>query len=309
VILSRKFKGLTPDHFTFNILQTAIPFINAIGSTKTFSYHKFKMSSILNLVALDGSTCICKGSEKDYINDIAFEKFCAPPPTGDLLQQKNPTCSLATYSGGLCCCRHGMILLDADQPVDNRVDEVYLKFRFYYQKYEPAISPSVGPSHKNLHRFYFTTEAFAGEYDIVKCPHGHPPSECIQEITSHFTPRQWLDCDPYKDPVNCNVKNGMQLIYGSGHCHAPSCLSMELYNADTGALLCRQVPVYGTGSSVPFDEYGYAAIPPCLWGYEDGLSEPPVLFVDTNLFSIKRSNNTFGHLGDMAQWQMRGVFL
>ena len=30
-----------------------------------------------------------------------------------------------------------------------------------------------------------------------------------------------------------------------GHCHAPSCLSMELYNADTGMLLCRHDPVYG----------------------------------------------------------------
>ena len=29
------------------------------------------------------------------------------------------------------------------------------------------------------------------------------------------------------------------------HCHAPTCLSMEMWNNDTGALLCRQRVLYG----------------------------------------------------------------
>ena len=37
----------------------------------------------------------------------------------------------------------------------------------------------------------------------------------------------------------------MELIYAAGHCHAPSCISMELYHADTGMLLCSHYPVYG----------------------------------------------------------------
>ena len=47
---------------------------------------------------------------------------------------------------------------------------------------------------------------------------------------------------------------------------------MELWNNDTGELLCRQAPVYGgTGGFVSdkgatFDEPGYIATPPCLWG-------------------------------------------
>ena len=40
---------------------------------------------------------------------------------------------------------------------------------------------------------------------------------------------------------------------------------MELYNADTGALLCSHSPVYGRSHEV-FDELGYVTIPPCLWG-------------------------------------------
>ena len=36
---------------------------------------------------------------------------------------------------------------------------------------------------------------------------------------------------------------------------------------------------------------------------------PTYLSYDTNLLSIKRSNNTYAHLGEMAQWQMRGILV
>jgi len=90
-------------------------------------------------------------------------------------------------------------------------------------------------------------------------------------------------------------------------CHAPDCLSMELYNADTGRLLCRTEPVFGKSDDV-FDEKGYIALPPCLWGdASEGLLEPELLSLETELFAIKRNNNTVGHLGEMASWQMRGI--
>ena len=96
------------------------------------------------------------------------------------------------------------------------------------------------------------------------------------------------------------------------HCHAPSCIKMELWNADTGALICRQVPVYGSTPAAtpqnPYDELGYAAIPPCLYGdKEDGLLPPPFLRYDQNLTAVKWNNNTYGHYGEMAMWQMRGA--
>ena len=36
------------------------------------------------------------------------------------------------------------------------------------------------------------------------------------------------------------------MIYAGGHCHAPSCLSIELYSNETGTpeLLCRQVSYF-----------------------------------------------------------------
>merc|ERR1711879_1039221 len=86
---------------------------------------------------------------------------------------------------------------------------------------------------------------------------------------------------------------------------------MELYNEDTGKLLCRQEPVYGTGTEI-FNEEGYIAIPPCLWsenGENPGLVEPDLLTWNTNLMAIKRNNNTNKHYGEMASWQMRGILV
>merc|ERR1719471_303870 len=79
-------------------------------------------------------------------------------------------------------------------------------------------------------------------------------------------------------------------------------------NTCTGRRLCRHDPVYGESHEV-FDELGYIAIPPCLWGSEEGLVPPTFLSFETNLLSIKRNNNTNAHYGDMAMWQMRGVMV
>jgi hypothetical protein len=82
---------------------------------------------------------------------------------------------------------------------------------------------------------------------------------------------------------------------------------MELYNADTGRLLCGVEPIYGQTDNV-YDERGFLTIPPCLWGDpDDGLQEPELLTLDTTLLSIKRNNNTLSHTGEMASWQMRAI--
>merc|ERR1712232_952774 len=59
-----------------------------------------------------------------------------------------------------------------------------------------------------------------------------------------------------------------------------------------------------------YDEHGFLAIPPCLWGdASEGLVEPELLTLDTTLLSIKRNNNTLPHTGEMASWQMRGILV
>ena len=103
-----------------------------------------------------------------------------------MVQEKNPTCWLDTYVGGLSCCHHKNILLDSDQnPWQNEIDTYRLKFRFWYEDYIPA-SKTRPASHNNLVRMYYQTEAWAGEYDVIRAPEGTPPEDAVDEITAHF---------------------------------------------------------------------------------------------------------------------------
>merc|ERR1712188_312952 len=85
-------------------------------------------------------------------------------------------------------------------------------------------------------------------------------------------------------PTPSNIK----LVAAHFHCHAPTCLSVALYNNNTGDLICKEQPVYGQdrggnpGSGHiepgPFNEAGYIAVPPCVWGSDEyGLEAPPIV--------------------------------
>lgn len=90
------------------------------------------------------------------------------------------------------------------------------------------------------------------------------------------------------------------------HCHAPTCLSMAVYNNATGELLCEETAVYGQGVSTggKFAEPGYILVPPCVWGSpEDGLEKGPDL-TDVVLRVVKHTNATYGHHGEMAHGEI-----
>merc|ERR1712142_280236 len=285
VVMTRAFAGKTPDHYSFETKTSSIPMISASGLGSTFAYHgpKQRTGGRLSLSVLDSPTCICNGGMKGSIQGIPFNKNCLPEPAGDLVEQGNPTCWVDTYVGGQQCCHHGTVLLDKNQEQPEGLLNYQLKFRFYIQPYTEA-TRTTPASHRNLLRMYYQTEAWSRECDIPKDPN------CWGNTTGY---------------------DGINLIYTAGHCHAPSCISisMELYNADTGMLLCAHNPVYGQSHQV-FDELGYITIPPCLWGEEEeALIKPTFLPFHANLTSIKRNNNTDGHYGEIASWQMRGVLV
>lgn len=329
VVMTRPLKGLTKDHYSFDpTKEQTMHLITAVGHSQTFAYHKAHGPAEISLTSVGTATCICDVKSEGSLCDnngqhcSQFTKNCVPEPAGDLLQQANPTCTSKTYVGGLRCCAHGRIMLDADQEIRPELLRYHIKFRFWFQEYQDNVPKTGRPSHYDLPRIYYQTEANAGEYDIPPafvrpgetivgypgwpvgkptpgttctgtCPDG-PDCECIHTITYHW-----------------NVSN-IRLLYAGGHCHAPSCVSLELYRNDTGTpkLLCRQLPKYGQGRvhEDKFDEAGYLALPPCLWGEEPGLEPSQFLPANTPLVSIKKNRNThMGHFGEMASWQMRGV--
>lgn len=102
-------------------------------------------------------------------------------------------------------------------------------------------------------------------------------------------------------------KRGIHLVSGGFHCHSPACMGGELYNADTGELLCTVTPIFGN-STEALNEESYIWLPPCQWGNgTDGLAKSPLLYPSTNLTSIKRGSSLYGHTGVMAIWQSRGA--
>jgi hypothetical protein len=87
------------------------------------------------------------------------------------------------------------------------------------------------------------------------------------------------------------------------HCHAPTCLRIEMRNNATGELICAQSPIYGGTGEIDdprFDEPGYIATPPCLWGNPKYGLQEPVLVSNVNITITALTNSTYGHHGEMA---------
>ena len=100
-----------------------------------------------------------------------------------------------------------------------------------------------------------------------------------------------------------STKPNTHLAVAHFHCHAPTCLSMSIANNATGEMLCRSFPTYGgrnptqrhaNNTGGRFQEAGFVAVPPCLWGSpEHGLDPPPNL-EGVTLRIVKESNATYG---------------
>jgi len=329
VVLSRSLIGKTKDHFTFGADAITIPLITGIGMSQVFAHHRAKTIAAVSVAPADVPTCVCdlgvtgKLCYSGGVGCTQFTKACENGDNGTLAWQKNPTCNSRTYVGGLHCCGHGRIMLDEDQPIRPELLRYRLKWRFWFQEY--AETPA--PSHENLDRIFIKTEANAGEYDVPPAfapaagypnwPEGVPtPGTACTGTCPKDDPFNGTDCQCHHTITHRWSMKNVRLIYASFHCHAPTCISGELYNADTMELLCKVRPTWGVGDvgNDRFDEEGYLLLPPCLWGSPDpeeaakeGL-KPSKFFPSINFLSVKKANNTgTGHYGDMSMWQMRSV--
>jgi len=215
----------------------------------------------------------------------------------EIAAQRNPSCSLATYRGGLRCCSHRMTLLDEDQPDAPGEDEFFFKMRFWFEE--------AGAGTRNLFRLLWMTEDRNNEYDIPACKPTSP--ECVHTLVSHFTVAEM--CETWGCGNAPVPEEGFALVYAAAHFHVGG-ISMELINADTGEQLCFNEATYGSGDE-PRNEEGYlTAIAPCLWSdTEEGLADPPRLFKQTRLTTIAKYSTKSARYGAMALWQMRGAYI
>merc|ERR1711907_79807 len=89
----------------------------------------------------------------------------------------------------------------------------------------------------------------------------------------------------------------VSLVYAVGHLHVGG-LSLDLYDDETGELICHSVPKYGTGEEAG-DEKGY------LVGMSSCTFDPPLRMTkDAVVRTVARYNNTVPHHGVMALWLM-----
>lgn len=319
VVLQRALAGLTADHYTFSPALADISFINALGSTVELAQHKARGAASLALFRLDTSpTCLCADGQPS-IGGIPYDADCKPEPLSDLLRDNNPTCQVSSYIGGLACCFNGAFLLDADQQPPPFVDEIFFKFRFYYQDYNPAV-------HQLIHHVEWSLngcDSGAGGPNPMACRHiefdtvkgtGSQYGPDVQVFSSTFPAGGMLEssCDPGYGQCMDGSKvgpGGFKLIMAAAHCHAPNCLRQELVNVDTGETLCAAVPEHGKGDAV-YDEAGYLFAPPCTWGSaEEGFLPPPVLFKNTTMRMTAFYNSTWAHPGQMGIWQMKAAYV
>ena len=237
------------------------------------------------------------------ISGKSISSGCHAPPLTSVLRDHNPSCDVRTYVGGMQCCGHEVFLLDADQEIPPHMDEVFFKWRFYVREYQPSTDKPIVDL-----TWYLNSASNSIEYDAPAAPAGTPPEEAVHIITSNFTGADFIARS--HDVDKARASDGIKFVQAGGHCHSPGCLSLELWNADTGESLCRIEPIAGKGTA-PQDEESYLWLPPCMWSEnpEEGLRKPPVFFPDTNFSAVKRVNNSVYHYGVMAIFQSSGVYV
>ncbi|CAE7423852.1 unnamed protein product [Symbiodinium natans] len=310
--LTRPLQGLDADHYTFPREPGQIDVITAVGSTPTLSYHKAHTGGKIMLLPENEQACVCQPTETHFLNYMnkdrnQFEGYaCADEPRSDMLRHgdgtgrnvSNAACHPHTYHGGLQCCKNQYFLTDLDQEdlIPNETDIYFLKWRYYFQEYLPP-SDKEAASHRHLHHWVFLIDEAINDYEEDNARYG---AQSVGRITAHVTGKE-IGLEDV--PVAYSTITPLVM---TPHCHAPSCLREELWNADTGEIICNVTARYGStayGSlSRVFNEANYIALPPCIFGHQPGLQRPFTLTPATRLRAVKYFNNTFRHLGQMAQW-------
>ena len=174
-----------------------------------------------------------------------------------------------------------MVLLDADQP-DHPPTTYYHKLRVYFEDGPPppgqALAATAHP--QNAFRLYWQTEEWMGEYNCrsarrarrpPRASHADDDAPRVQLFGGLTSPTDdhrlnySIVTDVWCGDVQAVEAAGgkFKLLNMAFHQHSPAVLSGELYNDETGELICRNAPIRGATVGAPLDEKGYGGDPPC----------------------------------------------
>jgi hypothetical protein len=219
----------------------------------------------------------------------------------------NPSCHLSTYVGGWRCCEHGMFLIDTDKECktpacsEKFVDEVYMKYTFYYEDAEPTT--------RNVEAAACCDVTGSGqgvsniEHDVVPCAQGTPPEQCVF-IAESVQPLGYYGKWPWSKPKGSDL---VDLFFAAPHLHWAG-NSLELIDDETNETICEvhRTPdnsggiMYGTGAEAG-NENGYmTGLSPCTWGGR----KAPRFRRDHKLRTRAVYDATTYHTGVMSLWLM-----
>lgn len=313
VVLRRGVVGKTKAYWSFPTSAGKLNVITAVGNTVQLAYHAQRTGAEITLLPRKATACVCQPKITEYMSYMnkttaEFHYDCVDEPRSDMLRHgdgtgrnvSNAACDVMTYNGGLRCCAHHNFLTDLEQDslIPNKTDTYFLKWRYYFQEYKPADnSRAIPASHKHLHHWVFLIDDSVNDYEEDNAHYGHAS---IGHIEAHLTARE-MGLEDIPARYNKIIPHVM-----TPHCHAPSCIRQELWNADTNTIICNITALYGDekygSTNAALNEANYIGIPPCIFGNQPGLQFPFEITPDTNLTAVKYFNNTFRHLGQMAQW-------
>jgi len=211
---------------------------------------------------------------------------------------------LETYVGGWRCCENNVFLVDTDKECkdplcsEKPVDEVIMKFTFYYEDAHPAV--------RRLERgaccdVTSDTQGFENiEYDIPKCRDGTPAEQCVH-VAESLQPVAYFD-DGDADHAGSAL---VDLVFVAPHLHWAA-ISITLVDPATNRTLCEvrrtadnsRGLFYGHGTA-PGEEDGYlTGLIPCSWSGKDA----PRFRRDHKLFTRAVYNASSPHTGVMGIW-------
>lgn len=150
-------------------------------------------------------------------------------------------------------------LLDKDQktPDQDKFLVYRMKWRFWFQEVTEK-NPTA-----DLDQFNWGGMASPVEYDVPKC--GDGVMDCEKGADGHWTHTMngtWTvgnmhpisSCRGCPRSVEPQVKNasGVKFLVIHGHCHAPTCIQFDLFNAETNELICSQVIAHAISTTPRF---------------------------------------------------------
>jgi hypothetical protein len=123
--MTRTIAGTKSDNYHFDPAANEVTFINAIGGSAEFFFHKAKQSGVLYLLELDYPTCVCDmAGDQGTIGGYSWgNQRCVGKPLGQMLDDpnwlvgpnanpvKDPITGITTGTWLLCACIYSELVL------------------------------------------------------------------------------------------------------------------------------------------------------------------------------------------------------